>query len=216
MRWGVTNKILARTIIARSAAAGFFALAAFAAPATGNADERPLFIALGDVVKAPIGWVEFCAEYDPECKTKPSQPRDVLLGAQAWKDLERFNAYVNTHVKPMTDMEHWGVVERWNYPDDGYGDCEDYVLQKRRLLVQAGWPREALLITVVRDKRGDGHAVLTVKTDKGEFILDNQVDQISLWSDTGYRFVKRQSQGDPNVWIALGEPRPAPATASSR
>ena len=40
--------------------------------------------------------------------------------------------------------------------------------------MQAGWPRQALLITVVRDKKGDGHAVLTVKTDKGEFILDNQ------------------------------------------
>ena len=116
----------------------------------------------------------------------------------------------------MTDMEHWGVVERWNYPDDGYGDCEDYVLLKRRMLVQAGWPREALLITVVRDRHGDGHAVLTVKTDKGEFILDNQNDQILLWADTGYRFVKRQSQSDPNVWVALGEPRGAPATATAR
>jgi predicted transglutaminase-like cysteine proteinase len=69
---------------------------------------------------------------------------------------------------------------------------------------------------VVRDKHGDGHAILTVKTDKGEFILDNQTDEILLWSDTGYRFVKRQSQADQNVWIALGEPRPAAATASSR
>ena len=105
----------------------------------------------------------------------------------------------------MTDMDHWGVVERWNYPDDGYGDCEDYVLAKRKMLMQQGWPREALLITVVRDQHGDGHAILTVKTDKGEFILDNQTNDILLWSDTGYRFVKRQSQSDPNVWIALGD-----------
>ena len=105
----------------------------------------------------------------------------------------------------MTDMDHWGVVERWNYPDDGYGDCEDYVLHKRKMLMQAGWPREALLITVVRDRNGDGHAILTVKTDKGEFILDNQTDEILLWSETGYRFVKRQSQADPNIWIALGD-----------
>ena len=114
----------------------------------------------------------------------------------------------------MTDLEHWGVVERWNYPDDGHGDCEDYVLAKRRLLIQAGWPREALLVTVVRDKRGDGHAVLTVKTDKGEFVLDNQNDQILLWSDTGYHFVKRQSQTDQNVWGSLGELRGIPATAT--
>jgi predicted transglutaminase-like cysteine proteinase len=108
------------------------------------------------------------------------------------------------------------VVERWSYPDDGKGDCEDYVLLKRRMLMQAGWPREALLITVVRDKKGDGHAVLTVKTDKGEFILDNQAEEILLWSETGYRFVKRQSQGNPNVWIALGDPRPPTSTAGSR
>jgi predicted transglutaminase-like cysteine proteinase len=83
-------------------------------------------------------------------------------------------------------------------------------------LMTAGWPREALLITVVRDKRGDGHAILTVKTDKGEFILDNQNDQILLWSDTGYRFVKRQSQSDQNLWVSLGDPRGTPATATSR
>ena len=210
MSWGT------RTILARGTAASLIALAALTAPCAGNADERPLFISLGEMVKAPIGWVEFCVEYEPECKTRPTQPRDVMLDAAAWKDLERVNLFVNTHVKPMTDMEHWGVVERWNYPDDGYGDCEDYVLQKRKLLMQASWPREALLITVVRDKHGDGHAILTVKTDKGEFILDNQNDQILLWSDTGYRFVKRQSQSDPNVWVALGEPRVTPATVASR
>jgi len=104
----------------------------------------------------------------------------------------------------------------WNYPDDGYGDCEDYVLQKRKMLMQAGWPREALLITVVRDKNNDGHAVLTVKSDKGEYVLDNQTDDIVLWSDTGYRFVKRQSQSDPNQWVSLGDNRPAVATASAR
>ena len=205
-----------KAILVRSAQASAVALALLAAPSIGRAEERPLFISVGDTTKAPIGWIEFCVEYDPECKVKPSQPRDVVFSAQAWKELERVNQWVNTHVKPMTDMEHWGVVERWNYPDDGYGDCEDYVLLKRRMLMQAGWPREALLITVVRDKHGDGHAVLTVKTDKGEFVLDNQSEQILLWSDTGYRFVKRQSQSDPNVWVSLGEPRAAPATATAR
>src|SRR5579859_1042130 len=99
--------------------------------------------------------------------------------------------------------------------DDGYGDCEDYVLLKRKMLIDAGWPREALLITVVRDKKGEGHAVLTVKTDKGEFILDNQNENVVAWTETGYRFVKRQSQSDPNVWVSLGDNRPAVSTASS-
>jgi predicted transglutaminase-like cysteine proteinase len=179
------------------------------------AKEHPAFITVGDVTRPPIGWVEFCSEYKGECDTKPAQPRDVVLSQRAWNDLVKVNDWVNETIKPMTDLEHWGVVERWNYPDDGYGDCEDYVLLKRKMLMKAGWPREALLITVVRDKKGDGHAVLTVKTDRGEFILDNQENEILAWNKTGYRFVKRQSQSDQNVWVSLGEPR-APATVSSR
>ena len=144
------------------------------------------------------------------------EARDVVLTPNAWRDLVRVNKWVNTRIQPLTDLEHWGVVERWNYPEDGYGDCEDYVLLKRKMLMQAGWPRQALLITVVRDNRGDGHAVLTVKTDKGEFILDNQHEEVLLWAETNYRFVKRQSQVDPNVWVSLGDPRPAVSTATSR
>jgi predicted transglutaminase-like cysteine proteinase len=193
------------------------ALAATPAMAPAEAaSERPLYVSVGAASHAPIGWMEFCAELARECDARPVEPRDVVLSAKAWKDLVRINKWVNDTVRPITDLEHWGVVERWSYPDDGYGDCEDYVLLKRRMLMQAGWPRQALLITVVRDKRGDGHAVLTVKTDKGEFILDNQNEEVLLWSDTGYRFVKRQSQNDPNVWLALGDPRPATATATSR
>jgi predicted transglutaminase-like cysteine proteinase len=179
-------------------------------------DERSVYAVVGEPTRPPIGWVEFCIEYKSECATQPSSPRDVVLTQKAWADIVKVNAWVNEAIKPVTDVEHWGVIERWNYPDDGYGDCEDYVLLKRRMLMQAGWPREALLITVVRDKKGDGHAVLTVKTDHGEFILDNQEPQVLPWNKTGYRFVKRQSQSDPNMWVSLGEPRTAPATVSAR
>jgi predicted transglutaminase-like cysteine proteinase len=206
----------AKAILKRGAAAGIMALSLLGCPTATTAQNPPLFIAVGATTSAPIGWVQFCVEYDPECKYGPSVPRDVVLSTQAWKDLARVNRWVNANIRPITDLEHWGVVERWNYPDDGYGDCEDYALEKRRMLIKAGWPREALLMTVVRDQNGDGHAVLTVKTDKCEFVLDNQRDDILLWSDTGYRFVKRQSQSDPNAWVALGEPRPAALTSTSR
>ena len=196
----------------RMLGAGAFALAALASPASAN---DLLFISTGDQARPPIGWVEFCAEHPVDCRATPSAPRDVVLSHKAWTDLVRINKWVNDNVKPMTDLEHWGVVEKWSYPDDGYGDCEDYVLLKRRMLMEAGWPREALLITVVREANGNGHAVLTVKTDKGEFILDNQEERILLWSETSYRYVKRQSQSDPNRWVALGDPRPTIATASS-
>lgn len=197
---------------ARSAIAALGFVLGFSAQA---ASERPLFVSLGEASRAPIGWVEFCADQPKECVSGPSSPRDVVLTTKAWKDLVRVNKWVNETIKPVTDLEQWGVVEKWSYPDTGRGDCEDYVLLKRRMLIQAGWPREALLITVVRERNGDGHAVLTVKTDKGEFILDNQSEDILLWSATNYRFVKRQSQQDPNVWVALGDPRPTIATATS-
>jgi predicted transglutaminase-like cysteine proteinase len=180
------------------------------------ADERIFYASIGEAARAPIGWVEFCAETPDECRGGPSQPRDVVMTQSAWRDLTRVNRWVNENVKPMTDMEHWGVIEKWSLPTDGYGDCEDYVLLKRKMLMDAGWPREALLITVVRDKMGEGHAVLTVKSDRGEFILDNQNENVVAWTETGYRFVKRQSQSDPNVWVSLGDARPAVSTASAR
>jgi len=195
---------------------GCAALAVVSLTTAQAANERPLFISVGPSARAPIGWTDFCAQSPRECDGRPLEARDVVLSQKAWKDLIRINKWVNDSIKPMTDMDHWGVIERWSYPDDGYGDCEDYVLLKRRMLMQAGWPRQALLITVVRDLKGEGHAVLTVKTDKGEFILDNQEDQILLWSETSYHFVKRQSQADQNVWVALGDNRPAIATAASR
>jgi predicted transglutaminase-like cysteine proteinase len=189
--------------------------AALLVPIGAAAGERPLFLSVGESATAPIGWIEFCNEQPRDCADGSTTPRDVVLSGKAWKDLVRINKLVNESIKPMTDFDHWGVVEKWSYPTDGHGDCEDYVLLKRKLLIQAGWPREALLVTVVRDKKGDGHAVLTVKSDKGDYILDNQNEEVLLWSETGYRFVKRQSQSNPNMWVALGEPRPAAATAAS-
>lgn len=208
---------LLRVATATAVTAVLIGANAFETSAANAAGAKPLFAAVGDATRAPIGWIEFCVEYKSECTAKPAAPRDVVLSPKAWSDLVQVNTWVNEQVKPVTDIEHWGVVERWNFPDDGKGDCEDYVLQKRRMLIRAGWPREALLITVVREASGDGHAVLTVKTNKGEFVLDNQSTEVKLWSDTPYRFVKRQSQTDQNLWVSLGEPqRTMPATASAR
>src|SRR5262245_6286734 len=179
-------------------------------------ESRMLYASLGDTTRAPIGWVEFCAENAAQCEGAALQPRDIVMSQAAWRDLLKVNRWVNETVKPMTDMEHWGVIEKWSLPTDGYGDCEDYVLLKRKMLIDAGWPREALLITVVRDRKGEGHAVLTIKSDKGEFVLDNQNENVLPLNETGYRFVKRQSQSDPTGWVALGDGRPATSTASAR
>ena len=193
---------------------GWLAAALIVGAPHAQAASEQAYMMTGEQARPPIGWVQFCTDRPHECDVAPSEPRDVVLSTRTWKDLVRINNKVNETIKPMTDLDHYGVVEKWTYPEDGYGDCEDYVLLKRRMLIDAGWPREALLITVVRDGKGDGHAVLTVKTDRGEFILDNQSAAVVPWYESGYRFVKRQSQSDPNVWISLGDQSRATATAS--
>jgi predicted transglutaminase-like cysteine proteinase len=170
-----------------------------------------------EVTQPPLGWAQFCARQPDECaSTTTMAPRHLALSREEWMTLIGINKWANEMIKPLTDLEHWGVVEHWSYPHDGYGDCEDYVLLKRRMLIESGWPPEALLVTVVRDKENKGHAVLTVTTDKGDYVLDNQNEDILLWSATGYRFEKRQSQSNPNVWVLVGGPKPTTGTATTR
>jgi predicted transglutaminase-like cysteine proteinase len=185
----------------------------YAGPA--NAEEESIHASIGTSVRSPMGWVQFCRDHSAECSTTKTMPRAIVMTQEAWNDLLRVNRQVNEKIKPITDMDHWGTIEKWSYPTDGYGDCEEYVLQKRKILMSAGWPRESLLITVVHDKNDEGHAVLTVVSDKGDFILDNESSQILRWDATGYRYVKRQSQSDSNEWVALGTLAPTPATATT-
>lgn len=135
------------------------------------------------------------------CDTKPRRPIDAALNANAWNKLKRINDLVNHNIKPETDMDHYGMIQWWRYPDDGAGACHSYALLKRRLLMQTGWPRQALLMTIVHDSDNEGHAVLTVVTDHGDYVLDNQTDEILLWSQTPYLYYMRQSQIDPNDWV---------------
>lgn len=185
--------------------------------AGANAGAPELYAKVGEFTSAPpIGWTQFCQTYQAECATKPLPARDVVLDGKAWNDLKRINDWANHSIKPMTDMDHYGMVQWWRYPDDGAGACHSYALLKRRALMQAGWPRQALLMTIVHEANGDGHAVLTVKTDHGEYILDNLTDDIRLWSQTPYRYYKRQSQGDPNVWVWLEDGHTDIASSSIR
>ncbi|WP_454916634.1 transglutaminase-like cysteine peptidase [Xanthobacter sediminis] len=165
----------------------------------------PRHLADGRSTSAPAGYTRFCAQHPHDCGPSGPSVAFVHLDAQKETELERVNRGVNARVQPETDLEHFGETERWDYPDDGKGDCEDYVLEKRRTLLNLGWPGSTLLITVVRDHEGDGHAVLTVVTDRGDLILDNQEEKILSWKETGYRYVKRQSQARPSEWVSLGE-----------
>ncbi len=179
-------------------------------PQAAAAPARATYATAGARTSVPYGWVDFCNRYSTECDVQGLDAVDIDLTPAALSDIERVNRKVNMAVQPVTDMDHWGVVDRWDYPLDGKGDCEDYALLKRKILMHDGYPRQALLVTVVKDHEGEGHAILTIKTNQGEFVLDNLDDRVLPWADTGYRFIKRQSQEDPNLWQSIGAPAPAP------
>ncbi len=183
-----------------------FALAILLAPfisASAKAGQDVAYASVGEETSIPFGWVEFCQRYKGECIAS-GKAADVNLTESAMREIQQVNSWVNRAIQPISDADHWNVVDRWDYPMDGKGDCEDYALMKRKILIERGFPRQALLITVVRDEQNEGHAILTVKTNAGEFILDNLTDEVKPVSRVPYHLVKRQSQEDPNVWVALG------------
>ncbi len=164
---------------------------------------------------APIGHVQFCSDHPDDCREDAYGDVKVILTEDRWNELQTVNREVNLAIKPVSDQVQYGVIEKWTYPDSGKGDCEDYVLLKKRKLIQLGWPSSALLITVVRDENDEGHAVLTVRTHRGDLILDNKHSRILAWQSTPYTYIKRQSALDPRHWDSLVPLRSPPTVAAA-
>jgi predicted transglutaminase-like cysteine proteinase len=169
-----------------------------------SAQAENVALAGGALSSTPKGWIQFCEDNPLDCKDYSLPATLLKLDKNAYSRLETINREVNNTIKEVSDLQQYGEEELWTYPKSGKGDCEDIVLEKKRRLVAAGFPKSALLITIVRDLKGEGHAILTLKTDKGDVILDNQVKKPVFWYQTGYQFIKRQSEENPNHWLALG------------
>ncbi|WP_246665980.1 transglutaminase-like cysteine peptidase [Aquamicrobium sp. LC103] len=159
----------------------------------------------GGLTSQPIGHYEFCKKYPAECSIRMRDRGPMALTDRQWRLAHRVNAEVNRAVKPMNDIDIYGKEEVWAYPDRGVGDCEDYVLEKRRRLSKLGFSLSNLLITVVRKPDGEGHAVLTLRTNRGDLVLDNLHDELRPWNKTGYRFLKRQASDHTGRWVSLRE-----------
>src|SRR3954466_10487770 len=173
----------------------------------------PLVVSNEEAEPTPA-WANFCERVPAECSIDLSEPEAISPSPDIWRTLADVNERVNVMIKPISDQEHWGVEDRWDYPDDGYGDCEDIQLLKRKLLMEAGLPRRALRMTVVLDAVGAGHAVLMARTDRGDFILDNQRRAVLAWSATGYAFIKREG-AEGRAWVTLS-PHPAPVVTANQ
>jgi len=194
----------------RKLLAVLFSVAMTGAAAAGQDNGDNNFKASGERVFAaeygatlpPIGFVQFCARNAAECRNLGGRTMTVDLTPERFNLLHQVNTYVNAKIMPVSDQDLYDQPEMWTYPVDA-GDCEDYVLLKKRYLEGFGFPAEALLITVVLDEAGEGHAVLMARTSAGDYILDNRRDDIRRWNETRYQYLKRQSQSDPRRWMAL-------------
>jgi len=191
---------------------GFIAAMALSLAAwTGTADAARLSMPTGNLTSQPVGHYEFCQKLPSECTERTPKEAPIELTRPLWAEMIAINNSVNTRIIPRTDMEMWGKEEVWSYPDR-YGDCEDYALEKRRELMEKGVPAGDLLLTVVRQPNGAGHAVLTVRTSLGDYILDNLELRVLAWTDTDYRYLKRQSETDSGEWVSIRDDR-APTVA---
>lgn len=209
-----------------------------ASSSVGVPDSAPA-MTIGSQARPPIGFVGFCIRNRHDCRpagdiTTSSTGANHTAGAstatgnlmpavaltpQRWRELNDVNTYFNRTVRPVNDIDNVQKIEWWSYAINSAGDCEDYVLEKRRALIARGWPADALLITVVRQLNGEGHAVLTVVTDKGDLILDNMAMGIVSFDKAPYSWLMRQSRQHPMHWVKLndsGRGANTPNTASAQ
>ncbi|KQT42003.1 hypothetical protein ASG43_17115 [Aureimonas sp. Leaf454] len=159
---------------------------------------------VGPATTSPIGHHLFCGERPSDCRIDPAQMGGPLpLDEALLRRVSAINVAVNASIAAKSDRDLYGVEERWTYPDAAKGDCEDYALLKRRDLLAIGIKGANLLMTVVRKRNGEGHAVLTLRTTKGDYVLDNLSLAVRRWRETPYTFVKRQSSDNPRRWVSI-------------
>lgn len=146
-----------------------------------------------------------------------AQPiRAFAVSRQDLAQINQINRYINRAMIGVTDQIAFGRTEFWTMPLSApeYGslrkrplaDCEDFALEKRRALIVAGIPEDALYLAVVFSPRTSLHAVLVVATDKGDLVLDNLNDWIVPHQETAYTWIKTQSTTSLLDWAVAGQP----------
>ncbi|MDE1939169.1 MAG: transglutaminase-like cysteine peptidase [Alphaproteobacteria bacterium] len=160
----------------------------------------------GSKATPPSGFVAFCRRDPDQCGNVKGGASVVVLNAAVWHTLWQVNTAWNTAVKPEEDAAHYGRVDYWTIPTDGYGDCEDYALAKRKSLADLGLPLGALRIALARTEDGTAHAVLDVVTDRGDYVLDNLASVVLPWTATHYAWIARQVPGKTQ-WAFIGSVR---------
>ena len=150
---------------------------------------------------APPAFKSFCARQSALCSTSGGQKVVELTSARR-AELSKVNILVNRRIAERSDLKTTGKADEWDLPKD-QGDCEDFAILKKSELIKRGWPASALLLTVALSG-GEGHTVLTVRTNGGDLVLDNMTSAVRDWSRTPYRYFARQSQSNGKSWERIG------------
>lgn len=151
---------------------------------------------VAEVGEPPSPYADFC-ELNPSSCTL-SGPSVVSWSTRLHNLISSINRQVNAEVEFIPDWENSGLEEIWAFPDDCTGDCEDYALEKRRRLVEAGLPSASLTIAIAfHEVQLFPHAVLLAETTRGTFVLDNLHDEVLCWDSVPYFFTRRER---PDGW----------------
>ena len=152
----------------------------------------------GGYALAPFSFVKFCLDYPGDCP-KSAGPGRIHLTSAHMAELASVNRAVNAAIRPTPDTS---AMRFWKL-NVSAGDCNSFAVEKRHELIRRGWPAAALALTVAKTSWGEGHLVVTVRTDQGDLVLDNLRSNIIPWQKTGYDWIMRQSEGNPQFWVDL-------------
>ncbi|WP_051372058.1 transglutaminase-like cysteine peptidase [Leisingera aquimarina] len=190
-------------------AAGLLA-AALAGPAAAvqppPAQEPAALVPVSRQVLPPLAHARFCLRHPGQCAVRGGNPQPARSAQAQLAELVRINLAVNRDITPQTDGTVQGIADEWRL-NAVRGDCEDYALQKRKRLINLGWPSKSLRLATVLAPDGTGHAVLIARFHGRDFALDNLTNEIRPWRETGYRFLKIQSETDPKAWYSVAAPQ---------
>ena len=193
---GLVHGAVSRTVLALSA------MALFIGPDAASAGQEA-FLKARMTVSAPAGAADLCGRYPWACLRSASAP--VRISGSQLDYAVSLNRQINRQVRSISDQAQYGVTEHWALPTSRGGACEDFALLKKKQLIAAGLDPQMLLIATALDRRRQAHAVLVMRTERGDFILDNLRDEVLHWAQTGYTYLRMQDPADPRRWTAVIE-----------
>ena len=177
--------------------------AALAMPATAISAEQ---LPARQLIDAPPGFDATCKRYQWFCANQAAGAR-AIGQAEMLELAHKINRQVNNSVSPLSDPENYGVADYWSLPTNGNGDCEDYVLLKFKLLLDAGVDSRDMSIAVVLDRKGNNHAVLVLRHSSGDLVLDSLTRSVRPWNQTGYTYLAMQGGENKTQWeVVMNQP----------